>query len=163
MQRFDLQQSAQFPDLWMIAAADCQLTDDQVYHYWFEVTDLHPNRTGQRIQVTDPLAFMVDWRLRAPQPPGPAYTGDDRYPASVVKYSQGELIPCDAGGETGGLVDPPPAALPPNNRIVIYELPACSPDCLRTSWPPGARAHRRGCTQAATATAPTSRSHIMFV
>lgn len=121
--RFDLQQSAQFPDLWMIAAADCQLTDDQVYHYWFEVTDLHPNRTGQRIQVTDPLAFMVDWRLRAPQPPGPAYTGDDRYPASVVKYSQGELIPCDAGGETGGLVDPPPTALPPNNRIVIYELP----------------------------------------
>ena len=122
-QRFVLGQSAQFPDLWTRAAADCQLTDDEVYYYWFEVTDTHPARSGQRIQVTDPFAFTVDWRLRAPRPPGPEYTDDDRYPASVVKYRQGDLIPCDAGGETGKLVEPAPAALPPNNRIVIYELP----------------------------------------
>jgi pullulanase len=122
-QSFDLEQSVEFPDLWTIAAADCQLVDDQIYHYWFEVTDTNATRSGQRIRVTDPLAFMVDWRLRALQPPGPGYTGDDRYPASVVKYSQGELIPCDAGGETGELPEPSPMDLPPNNRIVIYELP----------------------------------------
>ena len=70
-QRFDLKPSLDFPDLWVIAAADCQLADDQVYHYWFEVTDTHPKRSGQRIQITDPLAFTVDWRLRAQQPAGP--------------------------------------------------------------------------------------------
>jgi pullulanase len=122
-QRFPLSQSAQFPDLWTRAAADCQLTDDEVYYYWFEVTDSHPARSGQRIQVTDPFAFTVDWRLHAPRPPGPEYTDDDRYPASVVKYRQGDLIPCDAGGETGELVESAPTELPPNNRIVIYELP----------------------------------------
>jgi len=122
-QRFDLTPSAQFPDLWMIEAGACNLADGQIYYYWFEVTDAHPNRSGQRIQVTDPMAFMVDWRLRAPQPAGPEYGGDDRYPAAVVKYVQGALIPCDAGGETGDLQEPPPAGLPPNNRIVIYELP----------------------------------------
>ena len=100
-----LSQSAQFPDLWTRAAADCQLTDDEVDYYWFEVTDTHPARSGQRIQVTDPFAFTVDWRLRAPRPPGPEYTDDDRYPASVVKYRQGDLIPCDAGGETGDLAE----------------------------------------------------------
>jgi pullulanase len=122
-QRFDLKQSLQFPDLWAIEAATCNLTDDQIYHYWFEVTDAHPKRSGQRIQVTDPLAFMVDWRLRAPQPTGPEYGYDDRYPAAVVKYSHGALIPCDAGGETGDLQEPSPADLPMNNRVVIYELP----------------------------------------
>src|SRR5687768_11085354 len=67
--RIDLQPSAQFSDLWQVAAADCGLLDGDVYHYWFEVTDAHPERSGQRILVTDPLATLVDWRLRAPQPP----------------------------------------------------------------------------------------------
>ena len=107
----------------MIEAAAGSLRDGQVYHYWFEVTDAHPKRSGQRVQVTDPMAFMVDWRLRAPQPVGPAYGGDDRYPAAVIKYSQGTLVACDADGETGDLQEPPPADLPVNNRIVIYELP----------------------------------------
>lgn len=43
-QRFDLQQSAGFPGLWMIPADTCNLADDQVHHYWFEVTDAHPQR-----------------------------------------------------------------------------------------------------------------------
>lgn len=69
------------------------------------------------------MAFMVDWRLRAPRPEGPGYSDDDRYPAAVVKFSQGRLIPCDAGGETGALQNQPPlATLSPNNRLVIYEL-----------------------------------------
>ena len=119
-QQFDLQQVVGFPDLLEIPAANCNLVDGQVYHYWFDVLDAHPDRPGQRIRVTDPLAFTVDWRLRAPQPAGPGYTDDDRYPAAVVKFSQGKLIPCDAGGETGELqTDPPLAALPPNNRVVI--------------------------------------------
>jgi pullulanase len=122
-QHFDMSQSPQFSDLWVIEAAACNLTDGQVYHYWFEVTDTHPERSGQRIRVTDPMAFMVDWRLRAPQPMGPAYGGDDRYPAAVIKYVQGALVPCDAGGETGDLLEPPPIGLPVNNRIVSYELP----------------------------------------
>ena len=121
----DLQpRSTATPDLWVIAAADCGLADGDVYHYWFEVTDMHPNRSGQRIRVTDPMAFMVDWRLLAPMPLGAGYTRDDQYPAAVIKFEQGRLVACDAGGETGELQgEPPIATLPPNNQIVIYELP----------------------------------------
>lgn len=123
-QRCDLRQSAEFPDLWLIPADNCNLADGHVYHYWFEVADSHPQRSGQRIRVTDPMAFTVDWRLLAPRPNGPGYSDDERYPAAVAKYSQGRLIPCDAGGETGELQDEPPlVTLPPNNRLVIYELP----------------------------------------
>lgn len=123
-QRFDLQQSGAFPDLWLRPAGDCNLADGQVYHYWFEVTDSHPGRSGKRIRVTDPMAFTVDWRLLAPRPPGPDYSDDDRYPAAVVSFSDGRLIPCDVGGETGQLPrDAPPTILPPNNRLVLYELP----------------------------------------
>jgi hypothetical protein len=48
------------------------LVDDQVNRYWSEVTDAHPGRSGQRVQITNPLASTLDWRLRAPQPPSPA-------------------------------------------------------------------------------------------
>ena len=123
-QRFALQQAAGNPDLWVIPAGNCNLVDEQVYHYWFEVTDAHPHRSGQQIRVTDPLAGTVDWRLLAPRPQGAEYSDDDRYPAAVVKFSHGRLIPCDAGGEIGVLENEPPlTALPPNNRLVIYELP----------------------------------------
>jgi pullulanase len=123
-QRFSLQQTADFPDLWFIPAGACHLEEDQVYHYWFEVTDAHPKRSKKRIWVTDPLAYCVDWRLLAPKPDDPHYGEDDHYPPAVIKYSQGELIPCDAGGETGVLSEEPAlASLPPNNRLVIYELP----------------------------------------
>jgi pullulanase len=122
--KFELEPAAGFPDLWLIPAGNCNLVDDQVYHYWFEVTDSHPHRSGERIKVTDPLAFTVDWRLMAARPQGTGYSDDDCYPAAVVKFSQGKLIPCDGGGETGELPNEPPLAmLPPNNRTVIYELP----------------------------------------
>lgn len=123
-QRFDLQQSPDFPDLWMIPADTCNLADGQVYHYWFEVTDSHSQRSRKRIRVTDPMAHTVDWRLLAPRPDGPDYSDDERYPAAVAKFNQGRLTPCDAGGETGELQNEPPLAnLPPNNRLVLYELP----------------------------------------
>lgn len=124
-QRFDLApRLAADIDLWVIPAADCNLVDGQVYHYWFEVTDVHPERSGRRIRVTDPMAFMVDWRLLADRPADPAYRDDDRYPTAVIKYDQGRLIACDAGGETGELTgEPPLTTLPPNNRLCIYEMP----------------------------------------
>ena len=120
-QQFDLHpRSADTPDLWVIAAADCNITNGEVYHYWFEVTDAHPDRTGQRIRVSDPMAYTIDWRLRAPRPAGSEYNDDDRYPASVVKFDQGRLIPSDVGGETGELENEPPlSSLPKNNRLVL--------------------------------------------
>lgn len=119
-----LQPVAGFPDLWEIPAATCNLVDGQIYHYWFEVSDSHPARPpATRIRVTDPTAFMVDWRLRSSQPAGP-YSDDDRYPAAAIKFTQGQLVPCDPGGETGDLQDEDGlSALPPNNRLVLYELP----------------------------------------
>jgi pullulanase len=74
----ELAQSPHGADLWSVEARRCELEDGQVYHYWFEVTDAHPARPGRRIRVTDPWATMVDWRLRAPQPPGPEYSAADR-------------------------------------------------------------------------------------
>jgi pullulanase len=122
-QRFDLSPSGQHPDLWLLPAQDCGLAEGQVYHYWFEVTDAHPRRSGQRIRVTDPMATTVDWRIRAPRPSGWGYTDDDQYPSAVIGFRSGELVPCDVGGESGESGDVPAAQLPPNNRIVIYELP----------------------------------------
>src|SRR5262249_59565048 len=70
-QRFDLTPSAQFPDLWMIEAGACNLADGQIYYYWFEVTDAHPNPPGPPIQVTHPMAVMVAWRAPPPPPARP--------------------------------------------------------------------------------------------
>lgn len=118
---FNLTQDSGKPDLWSVAAAACGLTEGDVYHYWFEITDSSPTRDGRRILCTDPTALAVDWRLMAPLLP-PPYKDEDQDPAAVVKFRGGKLVPCDAGGEefaaastvTGGK---------PNNRIVIYELP----------------------------------------
>jgi len=122
-QVFPLTQQA---DLWSIEAAQCGLADGQVYHYWFEVSDSSPTRDGSRIACTDPTAFTVDWRLQAPLRPTLPIS-DDQDPAAVIKYQNGQLVPCDPGGET---VEPAlaiaQAKAAPNNRIVIYELP--------TSW-----------------------------
>src|SRR5437667_7899199 len=60
--RFPLTATANSPGLWEIPAADCQLQDGQVYHYWFEVEDASA-QPGTLVQCTDPLAFAVDWRL----------------------------------------------------------------------------------------------------
>lgn len=126
-QRLDLRPTQVSADLWELPAIECGLAEGRVYHYWFEVSDTNPNRerggSPARILCTDPTAWTVDWRLRAPLP-ADHYSDDDRDPAAVVKYAGGRLIPCDPGGETADLGgDTDPATLPPNNRLVIYELP----------------------------------------
>ena len=80
-ERFDLQASANKPDHWEIAASQCNLTDGEVYHYWFAVQDASPASMGQAapptILCTDPTAWTVDWRLLAPRLPAP-FGEDDR-------------------------------------------------------------------------------------
>lgn len=103
--------------LWEIAPVDCGLTDG-VYHYWFEVDDTRPGHPANaRVWVTDPTAFTVDWRIRK---------GDDDQPASVIKYSGGQLSPCDCDPDGTALTTPAPGnlrKLATNNFTVIYELP----------------------------------------
>jgi glycosidase len=124
---FELTRSPLHDELWEIAAEDCRLRNGRVYHYWFEVDDSNPHRQPpQRIRCTDPTAWTVDWRLRAPLLAEP-YGEDDRDPAAVILYEDDELLPCDPGGDqpdwSGDVL---PDRLPPNNRLVLYELP--------TSW-----------------------------
>jgi len=90
-QRYLLQQDINHPDLWFIHADQCQLTDGWVYHYWFEVSDAASGRPGLRIRITDPMAAAVNWKLLAVKPDDPHYTDDDAYPASIIKYKQGQL------------------------------------------------------------------------
>src|SRR5207248_2291814 len=71
-----------------------------------------------RIRCTDPLAFAVDWRLFPPD------TQDNTQPAAIIGFANGQLIPCDADGQAGSFEDEPTLdTLPPNNQLVIYELP----------------------------------------
>ena len=86
---FELQQMPEHTDLWGISAGACGLTDGQVYHYWFEVTDSSPFRDGRRILCTDPTAFTTDWRLLADRLPAP-YDANDQDPAAVVKFENGQ-------------------------------------------------------------------------
>ena len=45
-------------------------------------------------------------------------------PAAVIRHDGGQLVACDPGGETATFAEPDaPDKLPPNNRLVIYELP----------------------------------------
>jgi 1,4-alpha-glucan branching enzyme len=92
------------------------LADGQTYHYWFEVDDTSPGGAG-RVQTTDPLAAVVDYRLYAPANPSLVH------PAAVIGFSGGRLVVRDPNGEA-----PEPRvadfdALASNNRLVIYELP----------------------------------------
>ena len=115
VKRFSLAPVAGFTDLFAIAAADCGLNEGWFYHYFFE--------TAGGIQTTDPAAYTVDWRLLSNRQP-PPFTVDDRQPAAVIKYRGGQLVPCDPAGEEADFTgDPSPATLPPNNRLVIYEMP----------------------------------------
>ena len=108
----------------MLPADHCHLTDGQVYHYWFEVTDTHPTALGPAPQSDRSHGI---YRRLAPARPAAGwaeYGDDERYPAAVVRYSDGRSSPCDAGGETGALdTNHPSTALPPNPRLVLYELP----------------------------------------
>ncbi len=117
--QFPLTPTAGVQGLWEIAATDCQLQQGQVYHYWFEVEDTSSGlQPLPRVRCTDPLAFAVDWRLFPPD------TTDNRQPAAIIKFENGRLTPCDAGGEVGSFDNEPRLdTLPANNRLVIYELP----------------------------------------
>lgn len=125
--RFPLRQSEECPELWEMPAAECQLQDGQVYHYWFEVLDANPYEpycnAPAVIRCTDPLAATVDWRLTADIPAAP-YGDVDRDPPAVIKYQNGRLMTCDPGGEMPDWQgDASVSELPANNRLVIYELP----------------------------------------
>ena len=129
---FPLVNSAALSDLWSIDAAACGLTDGTVYHYWFEVTDADPYRNNQRIRISDPMAYTIDWQLLAERPDDPHYDDDDAYPASVIKFKGGNLVACDVDGtELTSQQNPQNGAgsgvalsqLSANNQLVIYELP----------------------------------------
>lgn len=126
-QSLALRRAPGFDDLWELPASECGLIDGWTYYYWFEVTSSHPDRSSglapARIRITDPLATAVDWRLLGPRLGAP-FTEDDRYPAAAVKFSAGRLLAADVGGEQPSFSgEPLPDLLPPNNRLVIYELP----------------------------------------
>ncbi len=120
-----LQASPKGSDLWEIPVAACALSEGEVYHYWFEVTDSNPNKTSHpRLLCTDPTAWTVDWRLLAPLVAEPSFGDNDRDPASVVKFQHGQLVASDPGGEIADWEgDPGLDRLPSNGRLVIYELP----------------------------------------
>src|SRR3954467_6025647 len=124
-QSFNLTAAAGFPDLWEIAAAACHLTDGQIYHYWFEIDDSDEAKNPKKpIRIADPAAFTVDWRLVSPIPASSAYDADDQRPASVIRFKQGKLVPCDPGGDIGDFTgDPASDRLPANRHLVIYEMP----------------------------------------
>jgi len=127
-QEFPLTKVPGFPDLWEISATKCNLKDGEVYHYWFEVTVSHPdaNRAGKRLRVTDPTAYMVDWRLTPFV--DPPFNDDDRYPPAVIKCAMedgvAKLVATDLGGEEISFPHTTKLeTLPTNNQLVIYELP----------------------------------------
>lgn len=122
--RLPLQPVPGFPDFWEIRLGDCGLADGETYHYWFEVSVSHPERPDTaRLHITDPIAFVVDWRIRGPRVAAP-FGDADRYPPAVIGVRGGKLVPSDAAGPVGDFTGEPPLdTLPPNNRLVIYELP----------------------------------------
>lgn len=113
-------------DLWEIAAASCNLEDNTVYHYWFQVLNTNPYGGASRsaLCITDPTAATVDWRLTSTVPAGD--NTDATAAAAVIRFRNGDLIPTDpeADPETfSDAPDSPAATLPTNMQLVIYELP----------------------------------------
>jgi hypothetical protein len=52
---------AGFPGLLAVKAADCNLHDGKVHHYWFEAEDSDRRRDpAQRVLCSDPLGWTVD-------------------------------------------------------------------------------------------------------
>ncbi|HEX2473882.1 MAG TPA: alpha-amylase family glycosyl hydrolase [Lacipirellulaceae bacterium] len=102
--------------LWELEASALGLTDGETYHYWFEVDNRSPGGTG-RIQTTDPLTSVVDYRLYAPANPSIVH------PASVIGWSGGKLVVRDPNGEESKHEVAKFNKLATNNRLVIYELP----------------------------------------
>ncbi|KIW80345.1 hypothetical protein Z517_06960 [Fonsecaea pedrosoi CBS 271.37] len=109
--------------LWELAPDTIQppLQNDKVYHYWFEVDNTYPTSTGSgKIKITDPLAYTVDYKQFGDQP-----RVASMQPPAVIKFRDGKLWPCDIDGtEVERVPDPVQSQVPPNNQMVIYELPA---------------------------------------
>jgi pullulanase len=128
-QKIPLMQSSGFSDLWEVAAASCNLQDGKIYAYWFKIGNTDPydaKSQSQVLYITDPLATTIDRRVRAPLPSvaagETAISNSD--PASIILFQGGKLIPCDPNGEVADWSnDLMPSTLPPNNKLVIYELP----------------------------------------
>jgi 1,4-alpha-glucan branching enzyme len=120
--RFPLAYSGDKAGLWELDPASISpALQDGVYHYWFEVRDTSPENRGIFL-VADPFAFTVDYSVATPSVDNARYQ-----PASVLKFRDGKLWPCDIDGtEPQPPTLPDRATLPANNRLVIYELP--------TSW-----------------------------
>jgi hypothetical protein len=102
--------------LWELDASTLGLTDGQTYHYWFEVDNKAPG-ARDRIQTTDPLASVVDYRLYARDNPSILH------PASVIGFSGGKLVVRDPNGEEVQHKVANFDKLAANNQMVIYELP----------------------------------------
>lgn len=84
-------------DLWELNPNDIQPPlAEGTYHYWFEIEDTSPENLGI-VQVTDPIAYNVDYRISR-------YTGGKQQPASVIKFRDGKLWPCDTDGIEPGQV-----------------------------------------------------------
>jgi pullulanase len=113
-QSFNLAAVAGVSGLFEIAPAACGLTAGTVYHYWFEVDDTNiGHASGARILVSDPAALTTDWRLT-----------EGAQPAAVTKFENGRLVPCDSDGTSVVSASVPDLrGLPPNNQMVLYELP----------------------------------------
>ena len=119
-----MKNSADWPDLWELSPKDIEpaLNNGQVYQYWFQVVDTSGEQLGT-IQVTDPLAYTVDYRTV----PDRSAKDSQVQPAGLIKFSNGLLQPCDIDeSEPRRVSVPPQDALPDNEHMVIYELP--------TSW-----------------------------
>lgn len=120
IRRVELKPLTNVVGLYETDAAKCGLEEGAVYHYWFEVDDSPSGAQPQaRVIVTDPFATCVDWRVF---PPGGS---DNTQPAAVARYvGEGKLADSDPGGESAVFDSADtPDKLPPNNQIVIYELP----------------------------------------
>ncbi|NEO83725.1 MAG: DUF3459 domain-containing protein [Spirulina sp. SIO3F2] len=127
-QEIPLAPDPEFPDLWMVAAADCGLTDGQVYAYWFKVKNTNPYPFAgddEILYCTDPLATTVD-RRPSRLAPCPSESGgvESQDPASVILYRHSRLYACDPDGrEIRWWGKHPDPQMPANNNLVIYELP----------------------------------------
>lgn len=84
-------------DLWELDPNDIKPSlSNGTYHYWFETQDTSPEKLGI-VQVSDPFAYNVDYRVTR-------LTGDKPQPASVIKFRDGKLWPCDRDGSEPGQV-----------------------------------------------------------
>lgn len=125
-QKFVLRPVEGIPDLYELPAGECGLKEGGIYHYWFEVVDTNAY-VGQHnvVWITDPAAYSVDWKLTYVLP-SPYHPDEADVPASVIRWSGGELRASDADRGVESWAERPDVSmngLPRNNQLVIYELP----------------------------------------